>query len=1022
MTTRFERVFAVACALLLTISMATAGVGFATAPAAAQSDTNGTATVSDTFEAYEVGTNNPGPWTAPSGSSGSAVVGDSFLGDRALEVTDSDGAAIYDGATVDSNDAAVQAVIRGTNAGGYIEYGGVTLEVNTGEFTNRLRLSDGTDETIVDGAAPTAGEWANVELIADGGDLEATIWPVGTDKPNSSDIELTGVDATGDLEVSTVNTDDVLTVDEVSVQPYSTLGSQTVSGTVTDQYDEPVPNATVQAIGVTQGALGGDDLEAEADALLDELSDPLPDAFNPDADLGDQYANADGTYAAVHPASAWNLGGVSLGSNAVSPAVTPSLDTPDVVLPADEQLIVSTWDAGDTGGALSQDGVDGSLPGATTADPVVIEQLGPTGETTHTRTVDPQPLVEVTALANLGTKTHEGAVVDLPPGIYRVYPEESSETPVVVAVGEPAALANTIETDLRDDADRLTARADRVQALASAGDVTDLSAETNATGVYSMDVPSSVEALHLQAFGVDGDTQAVLDTDAENASLATVRDAYSDGYNGTLALSTEPVRATPPDEQADLTVQRLDAPPVASPDAFAARLDAWANDTLDTRLSDLAPTIVDDLAGEELSRDDLAAVHEDLDALREQNDALDERLRDRLENPIENPGDADRDALREEVASMQRAVADLQHTIDAETPTTDLSDGTLAYETVFDATIPAEAVAVTATYGDGTTERVPDEYVTVDQEGIGPLSSTAIAIEEYPVPDGTEVADVRVQVAGADRLGESRERVASAALDSDLASLDAITVSTLDPGPDDRVTLGVDADEQTRIVDVAARNPAGESVTATVDDGQATVHTDGQGLHAIALTYEQSGIEVTETLRIEAGATSGSTPATVRLAEGASGTYAITSGLAGATVDTSGDELTIEARAESGDAPSAIHLHPQSAMSGDTDTLAVEVVQADGETSLDRHASVYVHTTGLADDALLWRGDAPITRAGDTQYGEVLDRGDGKAVVSTYTDADGAVTVDVRHDPNALERVQHWTAARSPFAIPGLSG
>jgi len=320
-----------------------------------KSDTNGTATVSDTFEAYEVGTNNPGPWTAPSGSSGSAVVGDSFLGDRALEVTDSDGAAIYDGATVDSNDAAVQAVIRGTNAGGYIEYGGVTLEVNTGEFTNRLRLSDGTDETIVDGAAPTAGEWANVELIADGGDLEATIWPVGTDKPNSSDIELTGVDATGDLEVSTVNTDDVLTVDEVSVQPYSTLGSQTVSGTVTDQYDEPVPNATVQAIGVTQGALGGDDLEAEADALLDELSDPLPDAFNPDADLGDQYANADGTYAAVHPAaSAWNLGGVSLGSNAVSPAVTPSLDTPDVVLPADEQLIVSTWDAGDTGGALTK--------------------------------------------------------------------------------------------------------------------------------------------------------------------------------------------------------------------------------------------------------------------------------------------------------------------------------------------------------------------------------------------------------------------------------------------------------------------------------------------------------------------------------------------------------------------------------------------------------------------------------------------------------------------------------------------
>jgi len=385
----------------------------------------------------------------------------------------------------------------------------------------------------------------------------------------------------------------VLTVDEVSVQPYSTLGSQTVSGTVTDQYGEPVPNATVQAIGVTQGALGGDDLEAEADALLDELSDPLPDAFNPDADLGERYANADGTYAAVHPASAWNLGGVSLGSNAVSPAVTPSLDTPDVVLPADERLIVSTWDAGDTGARAHKTASTARFP----ARPLPILWSSSKSDRPATTThADGRP-----ATTRRGDGARESRHED-PRGRRRRPPAghlprasgERPETPVVVSVGEPAALANTIETDLRDDADRLTARADRVQALASAGDVTDLSAETNATGAYSMDVPSNVEALHLQAFGVDGNTQAILDTDAENASLATVRDAYSDGYNGTLTLSTEPVRATPPDQQADLTVQRLDAPPIASPDAFAARLDAWANDTsiLDYRTSHRqSPTI-----------------------------------------------------------------------------------------------------------------------------------------------------------------------------------------------------------------------------------------------------------------------------------------------------------------------------------------------------------------------------------------------------------------------------------------------
>jgi len=251
-----------------------------------------------------------------------------------------------------------------------------------------------------------------------------------------------------------------------------------------------------------------------------------------------------------------------------------------------------------------------------------------------------------------------------------------------------------------------------------------------------------------------------------------------------------------------------------------------------------------------------------------QNDALDERLRDRLENPIENPGDADRDALREEVAAMQRAVGRRPPAHDRRRDAeTDLSDGTLAYETVFDATIPAEAVAVTATYGDGTTERVPDEYVTVDQGESARSRRQPSRSRSIPSPT---VPRSRTYACKSPAPTDS-ERVASALrVRRSIAIWRVSTRSRFRRSirPDDRVTLGVDAGEQTRIVDVAARNPAGESVTATVDDGQATVHTDGQGLHAIALTYEQSGIEVTETLRIEAGATSGSTPATVRLAEG----------------------------------------------------------------------------------------------------------------------------------------------------------
>jgi len=63
-------------------------------------------------------------------------------------------------------------------------------------------------------------------------------------------------------------------------------------------------------------------------------------------------------------------------------------------------------------------------------------------------------------------------------------------------------------------------------------------------------------------------------------------------------------------------------------------------------------------------------------------------LRDRIDALIEAPENADREALREEIDAIQAAIADLQHTIDAEPPTSDLSDGTIGYETVFDTRDP----------------------------------------------------------------------------------------------------------------------------------------------------------------------------------------------------------------------------------------------------------------------------------------------------------------------------------------------
>jgi len=65
----------------------------------------------------------------------------------------------------------------------------------------------------------------------------------------------------------------------------------------------------------------------------------------------------------------------------------------------------------------------------------------------------------------------------------------------------------------------------------------------------------------------------------------------------------------------------------------------------------------------------------------------------------------------------------------------------------------------------------------------------------------------------------------------------------------------------------------------------------------------------------------------------------------------------------------------------------------------------------------VWRGDGPITREGETRFGELLDRDGDKSVVSSYADSDGEAEIRVSHDPSTVERARHWVRVNSPIGL-----
>ncbi|GAB6879185.1 hypothetical protein JCM17823_14590 [Halorubrum gandharaense] len=799
---------------------------------------------------------------------------------------------------------------------------------------------------------------------------------------------------------------------------------------VTDQNGDPIEDATVEAYRADgdeiadQLELSAEEAEQEAEALLDEASDPIPDAFDEDLNPLDELRDMDdldGEVALVHQADDWEMEG-RLGAGVPGIDTAPNLDNPDPVHEAGEPLVVSMWDM--DGGSWTEDDIDASVDGATSVPEereIVIEQVA-AEDTIDTRTIETSEFVEITALTNLGSKTHYAATTEVPEGFYRIYPEGQPEKATYHSVGDPSQAASLIEQELRDDADQLTDRAQNVQDRIESGIFDTQRATTNESGVAEdLDLPDGQVA--IQAYkGPDVDLIDDID-DPTDLTIDDIREV-GDAYDGAIYLPSAPERVDTRDlqggEDVEVTLQKVDTDPFTGMEEYEDRIQDRLDELLNESTSELEQMFRDT----DVPIDELEERHENLEDIMESNADLEERVEDLLESDdIHDAGNATEAQLEEDLDAMQQALAEIEEGMDSGTPNFDIdNDGLLTGEMPFGSPLDEEATSVVLHFEDGTSEVVSEDYWTVESGGLLE-SGDAVALDGYDIPEDRAVADVSVNaVSEGGALGSGSGTATNPQYEGDIPDIDAIDVGTLRPGVGETVGVQVRSDDDAFATteDVQVFGPDGDELDISQEGDRFRWSADAEGTHTVRTTYSNDiGGEFTETFRLSARDSTSSNPPTVRITDGIGGDKALAGdGLESASIDIDGDTAEVIAQTPGGESPSQIDIRAEQLR---VDELDVSVVSGENQRSVDRHVSVRVRAQ-FGEDSLVWHPDAPITADGDTVAGEWETREDDDGarhqVIDTYTDADGTTNIEVNRDPGWIDRAQHSIAVSSPFDIP----
>lgn len=806
-----------------------------------------------------------------------------------------------------------------------------------------------------------------------------------------------------------------------------------VEGQVVTDDGAPVPGATVEVWSVDHNELEEDpeieDVEAEADRLMEKASDPLPDEWEEQDGveydvLGDYEELDDEPVPLIHlqsawtdePKSAWVVGYGGL-----------SLDDPALQLHPQERYEISVWVPGKSSsgdGVGFSDPFDAQLDGATDdGHTVTIDRIGPGGDVVDHQAVTTTENYVSENRWGSEQKRHETATIaGLEPGVYEIGTVEGDFSYHVV-VGDPDEIAETFEADLEDDADELTERAEWLRDQMDTGTFERQTITADSNGEFTVDVPDNHETIGVKAYkGAD----AVMDTaDIEDGvTLDEIRTAYEEEeYRGSVYLSLEPERVSPPDDGVEVVVHEVGSPGYEDLDLdeLMDRFD-WLEDLInDGHYEELASIF--DNPSEILDQDELdtrydATVIGLIEGTELEPVFVEIAEENGVETEITNEHDdttkAQQIAIAEQVLAGAEPESDPVDDSDVEIDHDDETGDTTVTIPVDDAD-EFDEFEVIVTDDDGVSVVVDDEQVDVDESMLGD--------DEVNVEldlDDEDIAQI-IEVIGVDEDGDvTREetRVTNPSFGGDVPAVDSINVNTQRPGVGDVVTADVTPSDggHASVEDVTVYAPDGDEVDASVDDGEVQFEAEAEGTHTMQFEIaSETGDSVVESVRVEAVDERVDMPAAVRVTSGVVGEYGVASdGVDSAWVDSTagGSKVSVTAQVDDGVVPGhELRVYgiesPYSLQQ-----YTVRVVDSDRSVIGD-DVSVSVHTSSLHEDShIRVDGDAvPVGESGPG--GEAESRGNG-VVVHTVA-GNGVVEVSVDNDPGLLDRVMWWVETSVPL-------
>jgi hypothetical protein len=805
-------------------------------------------------------------------------------------------------------------------------------------------------------------------------------------------------------------------------------GGADINGTVSTHSNEGVANATVQLTISKEPSI------PQADAQLDDLSNPIPSAYEQQIQNGfDLLGNGgfledrDGEYAAIY--STADLG---LTHKAQADLSAPKITN---VEPGEQQAIIladTTADCGFLG--VNTNEYNQQIAGCVQPEGnVTIEKLSGTGDVVATDSV---------SVEEAGNQRDYGGVTNVhyapytfTEGVYRISPEGDDGLSYLVKAGDPTPdfnrFAETVENTRTEQAQNM--RDAISQDLLEVKTVT-----TNETGHWNASLPDNAKLVTVSARKAPG-----VDVDPANLTYENMSSAYNaqNSPNASVYLPSRTKRVSPPAEDVEITLTEVPFPSFADLDKYQNRIQELENKLNNLTMDDLPQQMLQRL--ETQSRNDIAPAWRSLrGTITNFEPAREAYLEISGRDSVPTADELSKEELQTAIRNGNVALTRVSSTGEL------IDDGTETTEDAISKSwelvgIPLEEanVSVIADYSNGTSRVVDDEYIAMDSSLTGTQS---ISVEDYPVgEDDPEQVSFRLRVAGDNELAEKTSPVLNPTFAGEVPSIDAVEVTSLQPGPSDRVTVEVHPDDQSTFAEVTnmtVRGPDGSTIeTSNITDGTtASFTTNGAGVHSIRFVVEStSGGTVTDVVQISAADTDESLRPSIYAHSGPLGTYALVGdGFESGDVETTstGSLEVVGVLGADQEIPNTVDVFMEGVDVGTESTTTIRIVRSESRQSVRANVPLVVHTPMLnsPDDSrshktLVRANGNPITWAGDTRFG-VVEMDDDGASIKAYTADDGTLTLSLDNTPTWIERTNFTLDTDYPWipltvgTTPLLSG